>query len=112
MWLGWLKKNTLRPGVSLKVWFYFYWCNWYLLTKTTGPFRNAYHNDIDPDSVTHQAAVISLGEGAEGEIPTYAAVDMTKKKKKGAQNDIPTYAAVDKSKKKVSTKYYCMYFLS
>jgi hypothetical protein len=102
---------TLRPGAGLRdvmTESNFTSIGECLLTKSTGPFRN--HNDTDPDYVTQQATAISLNEGAEGEIPTYAVVDMTKKKKRGAQNDIPIYAVVDKSKKKkkVSTKYYCM----
>ncbi|XP_031569752.1 neural cell adhesion molecule 1-like, partial [Actinia tenebrosa] len=59
--------------------------------------RAAYDNDVDPDSANQQAAAAGLG-GEDDGIPTYAAVDMTNKKKK--KNDIPDYAVVDKTKKK------------
>ncbi|KAK3751110.1 hypothetical protein QZH41_016237, partial [Actinostola sp. cb2023] len=60
----------------------------------------AYHNDVETsDSVGRQAAVLNFGDDDQGGIPTYAAVDMTKKKKKGEQQ-IPEYAVVDKTKKK------------
>ncbi|XP_031574441.1 neural cell adhesion molecule 2-like [Actinia tenebrosa] len=69
-------------------------------TKSTRSDRASYHNDIDPDSVTQQGAAASLG-GVDDGIPTYAAVDVSKKKKKKeAQNEIADYAVVDKSKKK------------
>lgn len=73
-----------------------------LIASTIACFRAAYDNDIDPDSAAHQAAAADLG-GADDGIPTYAAVDTSKKKKKPAQDDTANYAVVDKSKKKVLT---------